>query len=197
MHYAKFFSLAALAFASAANAAVIDFEAIPEFGVVDNQYPGVFFSSPGSFVEVGSYGTPWGTSPPNIACPRNFSSYCGGDLEVLFSSSVSGLQFYFTGDNFAGIVGGASIFDSGNTLLASTVLVGDGDISTAHLVDFSSFASVERLVVTISFDEFNLSGLGFDDFSFNAAQAVSAPSSTSMIALGLGLFACSWRRMRA
>lgn len=178
--------LAALVLAAplSAGATLIDFEAIAEGGTVTNQYPGVVFSTAsGNVVEVSSYGQAWGTAAPKIACPRDVGSYCGGTMVLDFLSPIMGLTFYATGDNFAGVIGTAEIFD-GATLLSSFDMVGDGNANTAHFVDFSGFSGVSKLRLTVSEREYALAGLGYDDFSFSASS-VPEPGSLALLAAGV------------
>lgn len=189
----RFLATLALLFPLGASAVVIDFEAIPDPGTVTNQYPGVVFSSPGSSVEVSTYGQSWGTAAPKIACPRDAGSYCGGVFVVDFLSAASGLTFLATGDNFNGIIGTAKIFN-GAIELSSVDILGDGVQDTAHLVDFGAFSNITRLEVTVSQREFAVAGLGYDDLTFNASNNVPEPGILALMALGLLGF--SFRRTR-
>ncbi len=187
----KLIALLVLLLPVSAQAVFIDFEAIPDYGTVTNQYPGVLFSAPGSTVEVSDYGAvDWGTAAPKIACPRDDNSYCGGTLVVDFLNPASLLTFLFTGDDFAGIVGTALISDT-NGLLSIMTLVGDADPFTSHLVDFSAYSGITRLEVILTDEEYRLEGLGYDDFNFS-----TVPEPATLALLGLGLAGIGFSRKK-
>ncbi|MFM8900344.1 MAG: PEP-CTERM sorting domain-containing protein [Burkholderiales bacterium] len=193
----KFLAIAALLFASATQAAIttIDFEAIPDGGTVSNQYPGAVFSSSGTTVQVSAYSqASWGTAAPRIACPLGSNlGYCSASLIVDFTSPLTALQFLFTGDNFAGIVGVANYFN-GATLLASQDLLADGNALSSHLESYANASGITRLVVNVSSAEAALAGLGYDDFVLTTGNTVPEPATLALMLTALGMVAWGAKR---
>jgi PEP-CTERM motif len=186
---ASLFALS-IAIAGEASAAVIDFDTLGDGVEVNNQYSGVVFSSvSGSRILTTSLGAFLGSSPPNIICSGTASINCGDDVYVDFLSGISGLSFLAVGDNDSGIIGTVSAF-AGMSLLGTVNIVGDGNFTTAQLVDISGFSGITRIEITHVTD---LAGLGFDDFKFSSG-GVPEPASWALMLAGFGLVGAAMRR---
>lgn len=178
--------------ASAAHSTTINFESYPDpsdFTSFSNS--GATFTAAGAttLFEISAYGQTWGTSGAKILCPYTAANYCGGDFNVTFAGSVKNLQFYFTGDNSTAALTTQAFLNG--VLLGTVIVAGDGNQSTAQLVNLSGFGAIDKLVVTgASADDH---GFGYDDFSF---IAVPEPSTWAMMLLGFGAIGASIRRSR-
>lgn len=131
----------------------------------------------------------WGTSGPKILCPYTSANYCGGDFNVTFAGPVDNLQFLFTGDDSTAALS-VDVLLKGISL--GTISVnGDGNPSTAQLVDLSSFGAIDEIMVTGGSGD--PSGFGYDDFSYTF---LPEPSTWALMLLGFGAIGVSMRRNR-
>jgi hypothetical protein len=178
--------------ASPAYATTINFDSLAEQTILTNQFPELTFSSltAGREIRAASFSTDWGTSLPNIMCSQTIGapSDCVGDIQIDFTSPVSGLTFLSTGDD--SVLAAAALVDVYvNFVLAATIPIAtDGSVFVPQLLDLSAFSSVTRIVIRNQVDP---AGLGFDDFTFTA-EAVPEPA--TMLLLGAGLGAVAARR---
>lgn len=195
MKTALLFGAGLLLASTGASATVIDFESYTDpTNATTLSTSGATFSGLNDTTgfEVSTYGeVSWGTGAPNILCPLTDESYCGGDFEVNFDAAVTALTFLFTGDQ-SDVPLTVEAFLDGNSL-GLQEFFGDGNGLTAHLVDLTSFGSIDRIVVVgASADQ---AGFGYDDFTFNSG-AVPEPSTWAMMLLGFGAVGFSLRRSR-
>lgn len=177
-----------------ASAVTIDFEAYADptvaATVVDSG--ATFTPVGGADFSISAFGQPtWGTAAPRILCPRLAGSgACESDFQVAFGSDVSNLRFYFTGDNDAALSLLVDVYRDGALLGSMASILSDGNPFTAHLVDLSSFGTLDRIVVNEPGDP---AGFGYDDFTFDSAPV---PEPGTMALLGGGLLALFGRRRR-
>jgi len=183
---------ALLAGASAAQAAVVDFNALPD-GDAPNPYSsnGATFATAGGFnVIANAFGSP--SLCPSVA--SNNPANCSLGLEVTFANPVAALSFTFAGNNQTGIgadIGDVQVF-SGATLLGTTdVLVVDNNAFTFDLVSLGAYNNVTRLFITST----DFGGVLYDDFTWQrAAPGVPEPATWAMLILGFGFVGGVLRR---
>ena len=178
--------------AGAAQAALIDFNALPTGHAADPlSLPGATFTTLGggfNYIAVGGLCT-------SISDANSFN--CSKDLQVDFDVASSGLSFSFFANNEHTI--GADIGDvllySGATFLGQVdVLVLDDQGSTRDLVSLAGFSDVTRLVISST----DFAGVLYDDFAFTPGVAgVPEPASWSLMILGFGLAGAAFRRRAA
>ena len=179
--------------AGTAQAAVIDFEDLSNGDIVTTQYSGVTFSSSGSSVNKV-------TTQPGIGFGNNFLCTAGGagasinctdDTILTFASGVSNLSFWQVGDNTTGVVAMVDVF-VGGVLSATVDILGFDDFSTPNLVDLTAFSNVTSIRIHSITDR---GGLGWDDFSYDAANVVPLPAGMVLLLSALGPV-CVLRRRR-
>ena len=180
-----------------AYATTIDFESYSDPSVLGTSFSnsGATFSiTSGTGFEVSAYGIPdWGTAAPQILCPRadGINRYCSGDFDVNFSTAVTNLKFYFTGDEDTRLSLSVEAFFNGSSLGVQT-FAPDGDVFTAQLVDLSGLGSIDRISVNEPGDP---DGYGYDDFSFDrTGSRVPEPGTLSLLSAGLVALAVRRRR---
>lgn len=175
-------------------ATVIDFDNLGNGVQVTNQYAGVTFSSQAGSRVLTSAQNISNNSLPNFICSakNNAGINCVDDVYVDFASAVNGLTFLVIGDNDVGDVGDVRVFGSLG-LLGTVNILTDGNFSTSHLLDLSSFIDITRIEIANITDG---GGLAYDDFTFNAAAAVPEASTWAMMIAGFGLVGAAARRRR-
>lgn len=131
----------------------------------------------------------WGTNGPMILCPHTATLYCGGDFQVTFSSLVDNLKFKFTGESTTAAITVQAYLNG--ALVGTTSVAGDGNPYTAQLVDLTSFGFIDKIQVIRPANA--TTGIGYDDFSFDA---LPEPSTWAMMLLGFGAIGLSLRRRR-
>jgi hypothetical protein len=176
----------------AAQAVVINFDALMEDEVVTNQFPEATFSSEAGFEVIVTNGRNFGNSQPFFVCTapeENPNQTCTEDVFLNFTDPVNNLTFLALGDNNQGTVGVVDVFDMGG--LAGTVnIIGNANANDPIFVDITGFADVTRIVIR---DISDAAGLGYDDFTFEVQQA-SEPTALFLIGVGLVGIAARLRR---
>ncbi len=126
-----------------------------------------FIGSAGQFGETNSLGIVC-ASPPN-------SVNCEASMQIDFLSAITDLTFASFAVSTGDVVDVSAFF--GATLLGSLT------VTTATLIDFTTFGTIDRLYFADS--SLNSSnGIGFGDFNFNVA---SVPETSTLILLMIGL----------
>ena len=184
---------AASAFATQAGAVTIDFDDLGNAVEVNTQYADVTFSSQAGS-RILTTAQDFDTSLPNFICSAQASINCVDDVYVDFAVGVNGLSFLAVGDNNVGDVGDVRVF-AGAVLLGTVDLIMDGlPFGAPQLIDLGAFANVTRIEIVNITDD---AGLGYDDFTFDAGNAVPEPATWAMMILGFGLAGGAMRRRRA
>jgi len=173
---------------------VIGFEEYGNVGqsgtIIDTQYAGVVFSSTGGMVNRVSSQANIGDGL-NFICTATSGINCTGETILDFASGVSGLSFLAVGSNNVGVQAHVDVFVNNAFAATQDITVG-GVFSTPDLVDLSAFSNVTKIRIYGITDG---GGLGWDDFTFNAA-AVPEPGSVAMLMAGLGVLGFVARRRR-
>jgi hypothetical protein len=187
---AVFAAASAMAFAQAASATIIDFEALP----VGNQsnpliLNGATFSANEGFINIFD-GV---TNGIGVCASATSDANCPFNLTVDFHRPASDISFTFISNNTATVgasIGNVALF-SGVTLLGNVnILVTDFDPFTKDLVALTGFSGVTSLVISNT----DFGGIGYDDFAFNA---VPEPAAWAMLIAGFGLVGAMARRQRS
>ena len=164
--------IVALATGAAGAQTVIDFDDLPSFTVVTDQYPEAMFSS-----NIGELNTafsfPNAHSPPNILCSGTAQVIdCVRDTFIDFTEPVSNLTFWAIEANLAGVTAKFNVFVAGE--LAATVDFVSIDHAGAQLVDLSAFVDVTRLEIVDILINPDENGIGWDTFSFTLSKDCAA-----------------------
>ena len=174
---------------ASAGTILLDFEGLTNGQIVDNLFPEVTFSSPGSTVRVWDFGGDFAASGVNTIAP---SSGFGDDMDLLFSQPVFNLSFFSGGDNDLGQQALIDVYVNG--LLDSTVsLTGDGNATTIDFQDLTGFSNVTRININNVTD---FAGLVYDDFQFDTDTVVPEPSSVAVYGIGICLVGVCPRRRK-
>jgi hypothetical protein len=188
-------SLAALALSAAsgaANADVIDFDALAG-GDAGNPLAlagATFTALDGGFNMIGSSGG-------LCAAPTNDNSVavCTKDVQVDFDVASSDVSFLFFGNNNKTVgadIGDVQVFNGAVLLGVADVLVVDA-VGGKDLLDLSAYGSITRLVISST----DFGGVLYDDFTFTpGGGAVPEPSTWAVMLLGFGLTGAMVRRRR-
>jgi len=170
---------AAVVFAGAAEAVIIDFDALANETVVTNQFPEATFSSD-QFFECKTIAHDLGSSLPNYLCTAHVAAgtfSCVNSVIVDFTMPVNNLTFLAIGDDSGGVQAKVDVHE--NTVFSATVdIVTDGNNSVPDLVDLSGFTNVTKIVIHTVTDP---DGLGWDDFAFDISTVPVEPSTWGSI----------------
>lgn len=190
--------------ATPAAAVLIDFEGFGNVGTtgpaVTNQFPGVTFSSNAGFVNAVSSQAGIGAGL-NFICTAAGSINCTQETILIFSSPISSLTFLQVGDNQSVNnvkVAEVDVFQNG-VFSATVDILGDTNFNNPNLVDLTAFSSVTSIRIHGITDG---GGLGWDNFSFNAAEEpfpspVPEPSTLFLLASNMAAVGTVvWRRYR-
>ena len=153
--------------------AVINFDALKFDDDVSSQFSQyATFSTSGTFkVKVADYDWSYVSakvaSPPNWICTGQLvGGGCTADTYIDFAHPVRHLHFTGVAVDSAGKVATARVF-AGSQMLGAVDVIGNGDDSKPPQVDLSAYENVTRLEIVNVTDS---AGLGWDDFTFEAAQ---------------------------
>lgn len=183
-------ALAVSAASSAANAVVIDFDALAS-GDAGNPLvlAGATFSAlDGGFNMVGGGGL--------CAAPTddNAVAVCVKDLQVDFDVASSAVSFLFFGNNNqtpGDDIGDIQMFDGAVFLGVADLLVVDA-VGGKDLVDLAGYGSITRLVISST----DFGGVLYDDFRFTPGGVVPEPSTWGVMIVGFGFAGAMVRRRR-
>jgi hypothetical protein len=179
-----------------ANATLITFEDLSNGNVVTNQYAGVVFSTVAGQQNVI-------TTQPGIGFGDDFlctaatggGLNCANETTLTFTSLVNNLSFYQVGDNFSGVGALVDVFTNG-AFSATVNILSFNNFNIPDLVDLTAFTNVSSIRIHSIVDP---GGLGWDNFSFEAARTpeIPVPAALPLLASGLGALGfAGWRRKR-
>ncbi|MGH7131213.1 MAG: hypothetical protein ACREJO_04635 [Phycisphaerales bacterium] len=175
------------------RADIIDFDNIPSWTQVSNQYPAALFSSePGYITQTFPYNGMDNTSSPNVlgAAPIGGGSANTRNVYVDFTSPVNGLTFLAAAANEYGVIARVNVY-SGNTLLGVQDIIGLAALPNTFgfgsvLVNLSAYAAITRIEIVPPLNQTDIDssygggGLIYDDFSFEAVPSPSAGVSMAL-----------------
>jgi PEP-CTERM motif-containing protein len=179
-------SLAALAPATpAAASTTIDFES-----TAPGLQPGPLIIGDATFSSPGNIYVQDFNFDGNLQACAAFEPQCNAELDVAFSSAISGLTFLAAGDNaastltvFLNLLGGGT-----DTVLFTL----DGASGTYDTIDLSAYSNI--LSFTLNTDD--PYGLSYDNFTYDAAGAVPEPATWAMMIFGFGAIGFGMRRRK-
>lgn len=170
------------AHAGQAATTVINFDNLANGTVVTNQYPTATFSSVAG-EDILTTAQNLGSSLPNFICTGSGGIIdCVNDVFISFTNPVNGLHFVATGANNTGVIAQIDVTAaSGNGVVD---IIGAGDPNTPVAIDLTAFTGVSGISIV---NDVDVSGLGFDDFTFDAGGGgVPEPASWALVLAGLG-----------
>jgi len=157
-----------------AGAIVINFDNLNAGVPVTTQYPEAVFSSDPGFENRTADDYNLGTSLPNYIC----TGEVGGELTCTnltrldFTSPVSNLTFFATGDNATGVTAQVDVYE--NHVLSGTVdVITDSVFKSPNLVDLTAFSAITRIDIYQITDP---GGLAWDDFNFETLATPVTPA---------------------
>jgi len=182
-------ALGVVAASGAAQATVIDFDALPG-GVAGDPLvlPGATFTALGGFNVIASGGL-------CTSLVTTDAANCSPTLQVDFDQASSGLSFKFFANNEKTVgadIGDVQLFGGAVLLGTVNLTVIDDTSATRDLVDLAGFSGVTRLLISST----DFGGVLYDDFTFTADSAVPEPATWALMIAGFGLAGASVRRRR-